>query len=134
MADETRTGRSLASMFKATAALVGGSVGALAGLILGAVWAERAAEHALEPPAARETAAAPQQAPAPEPLRPALHPGWSRPRPDVLPSPTYTPVVFALGIIFIALGVVTNYIVSFVGLLLFLLGAARWIGELRHEC
>lgn len=62
-----------------------------------------------------------------------LHPGWSLPRPQNLPKPTYNPAVLALGLVFLAFGVLTSYYVSAVGALLFLIGLTKWIGELQHE-
>lgn len=62
-----------------------------------------------------------------------LKPGWSRPKPKTLPRPTYWPVVMALGIIFIAWGVVTTWIIASVGAVLFVISLAGWIGEIRNE-
>lgn len=60
-------------------------------------------------------------------------PGWNAPRPAQLPKPTYNPVIFAAGIIFLALGILTNYPVLVAGALLFVIGLARWIGELKTD-
>jgi hypothetical protein len=62
-----------------------------------------------------------------------LTPGWSIPRPASLPKPTYTPAVFALGIIFLAFGIVTSYYITDVGAVLFAIGLSKWIGELLNE-
>lgn len=62
-----------------------------------------------------------------------LPPGWTLPRPERLPEPTYNPVIFALGIIFLAMGVVSSYYIAVVGAVLFVIGLARWIGELQHD-
>jgi hypothetical protein len=62
-----------------------------------------------------------------------LKPGWSRPKPETLPRPTYWPVVMALSIIFIAWGIVTTWIIASVGAVLFVLSLAGWIGEIRNE-
>ncbi len=59
--------------------------------------------------------------------------GWSRPQPAVVSRPTYWPVVLALGITFIAWGFATNYVVSFVGLLLFCVATVGWIADLVME-
>jgi hypothetical protein len=40
--------------------------------------------------------------------------------------------VLALGITFLAWGIVTSLLISAVGLILFALALAGWIGELRH--
>lgn len=62
-----------------------------------------------------------------------LKPGWHRPKPETLPRPTYWPATMALGIVFVAWGVVTTYIVAIVGATLVALALAGWIGEIRHE-
>ena len=61
-----------------------------------------------------------------------LPPGWSRPKPEHVPRPTYWPSVAALGITFLFWGFVTTWIISVIGLILFALGLAGWIGALRH--
>jgi hypothetical protein len=58
---------------------------------------------------------------------------WNTLEPETLPRPTYWPAVMALGITFLALGIATTLLISGVGLILFILALARWIGELRHE-
>jgi hypothetical protein len=57
---------------------------------------------------------------------------WHRPRPDHIPRPTYWPVVMAVGITFLLWGVQTTWLISAVGLTLFVVALAGWIGELRH--
>jgi hypothetical protein len=59
-------------------------------------------------------------------------PGGPRLEHAELPQPTYWPAVMALGIAFVAWGLVTTFIISGVGLLLFALALAGWIGDLRH--
>jgi len=59
--------------------------------------------------------------------------GWTVPRPESLPRPTYWPAVFALGSILLLWGLVTTWIITAVGAVLFLAALAGWIGELRHE-
>ena len=76
-----------------------------------------------------------------EPIRPRPHeiphidpdPGWSLPRPAHLPHPTYWPAVLAMGIVFLAWGLVTNVIVAAVGLVVFFVALIGWIGDLRHD-
>jgi hypothetical protein len=57
---------------------------------------------------------------------------WERLPPAHLPRPTYWPVVLALGIVFLAWGVVTTIAISAIGLILFALALRGWIGEWRH--
>jgi len=65
--------------------------------------------------------------------RPTLRPGWSVPRPERIPRSTPWPAFLALGLTFFAWGFVTSPIVLGVGLVLFLVALAGWIGEIRHE-
>ena len=59
--------------------------------------------------------------------------GWQRPLPEELPEPTPWPAALALGSCLLAWGVVTSWILSLVGLLLFVVGVAGWMGRMRHE-
>jgi len=59
--------------------------------------------------------------------------GWTLPKPAHIPKPTYYPVLFALACIFIMFGVVTSWITSVVGALLFVVSLVGWIGDLRHD-
>ena len=58
---------------------------------------------------------------------------WSEPRPQNIPRPTYSPAVLALAIVCLLWGTVTTYLISLLGVILFVIGLAGWIGELRHE-
>ena len=58
--------------------------------------------------------------------------GWSVPRPQRIPAPTYQPAAMAMGITFMLFGFVTSYAFTAVGGLLFAYSLARWIGELVH--
>jgi len=64
-----------------------------------------------------------------EPLRP----GWSRPRPATIPRPTYWPVIAALAVTFIFWGMVTSIFIGGLGLIVLVIAAAGWIGDLVHE-
>jgi hypothetical protein len=59
--------------------------------------------------------------------------GWSRPKPEKIPEPTYWPATLALGIAFIMWGIISNIFVFGMGLILFVTGMAGWIGDLLHE-
>ena len=61
-----------------------------------------------------------------------LRPGWNRPKPEHVPHPTYWPAVLALGITFLVWGLITTYLISAVGLVLFALALGGWIWEMRH--
>lgn len=62
-----------------------------------------------------------------------LSQGWSKPQGMHIPEPTYMPVVMAIGIICMLWGIVTTYLITLVGLVLFVISIWGWIGELRHE-
>jgi hypothetical protein len=89
--------------------------------------------------AARDTTSAGPDAS--EPIRPRPHeiphiepdPGWNLPRPAHLPHPTYWPAVLAMGIVFFAWGLVTNPVVTAVGVIIFFVALLGWIGEMRHD-
>jgi len=58
---------------------------------------------------------------------------WSKPQGMHIPEPTYMPAVVALGVVCMLWGIVTTYLISLVGLVLFVIGISGWIGDLRHE-
>ncbi len=67
--------------------------------------------------------------------------GWNKPKPEVLPKPGYWPFLLALGLAFILWGLAVGFnevfstiiIVSGLGLILFIVALAGWIGDLRDE-
>lgn len=128
MNDKSGFGKRLTNVI--TDILLGGAVMQALADLLRAKTAAGVAQPAVIPSEDRESQLLPPPS-FPAPFQ--LHPGWSIPRPSTLPEPTYTPAVFALGIVFLALGVVTSYYVSAVGLLLFLISLIIWIGELLNE-
>ena len=68
-----------------------------------------------------------------EPAGPATsQPGWQTPQPETLPLPTYWPIVMAAGVVLILWGTVSTFIISLVGLAMFAVALAGWIGDLRH--
>ncbi|MFZ0561945.1 MAG: hypothetical protein WBD45_22715 [Terriglobales bacterium] len=58
---------------------------------------------------------------------------WSEPRPQNIPRPTYSPAVLALAIVCLLWGIVTTYLISLLGVILFAVGLGTWIVDLRHE-
>lgn len=58
---------------------------------------------------------------------------WSEPKPAYIPRPTYFPVLTALGIVLLLMGIVTMWVFSIVGFVLFVVGLIGWVFELRHE-
>lgn len=65
--------------------------------------------------------------------RARLRPGWSRPKPEVIPEPTYWPALFALGIAFLMWGIISNIFIFGFGLIVFVVSLTGWIGDLLHE-
>lgn len=59
--------------------------------------------------------------------------GWTRPRPDVIPRPTYWPMVAALAVTFIFWGMITTIFFGALGIILLIIAASGWIWELVHE-
>ena len=58
---------------------------------------------------------------------------WSTPHLQKLAAPTYAPAMTAFGIVFVALGAVTMWIISVVGVVLFVCAIGMWIGDLLHD-
>jgi hypothetical protein len=75
---------------------------------------------------ARRAAEEARQVPQPIP------PGWGEPKPAEIPHPTYWPIVMSVGITFIFWGIVTSPLISLIGIVLFGVALAGWIGDLRH--
>ncbi len=59
--------------------------------------------------------------------------GWNIPKPAIIPSPTYWPFFLSLGAMLTGLGVLTSYIISATGIVLFILAIIKWVGELSSE-
>jgi hypothetical protein len=59
--------------------------------------------------------------------------GWHVAKPEVLPSPSYWPLALAFGAALLGFGVLTSYIISVVGLVVFVIAITKWIGELCRE-
>ena len=73
----------------------------------------------------------PENAPLPGPEDPAS--GWSAPQPEKLPRPTFAPAGIAFGATLLLWGLLTSYLVSIVGLLVFAASLFLWIREILHE-
>ena len=63
--------------------------------------------------------------------RPRL--GWSKPKPEVIPEPTYWPSIFGLGLAFLMWGFISNIFVWGMGFILLVVAIVGWIGDLRNE-
>jgi len=82
---------------------------------------------------------APQQAagalPAPEGSAGALPPPMERflAQPAQMPHPTYYPFFLAMGVAFIAWGLIATWVLTVGGLIVFIISLIGWINILRHE-
>jgi hypothetical protein len=54
-------------------------------------------------------------------------------RPEKLPEPTYWPFFMALGLAFAGWGLLSTWLVSLGGAIVFIISLAGWINILRHE-
>jgi len=50
-----------------------------------------------------------------------------------LPGPTFLPLFMAVGITLGVIGITINFIISIVGIVIFLITAVRWIRETRRD-
>jgi hypothetical protein len=50
-----------------------------------------------------------------------------------LPGPSYLPVIVAFGVTLIVAGVVVNWLISIVGVLITLIAVIRWVRETRED-
>ncbi|HEY2348367.1 MAG TPA: hypothetical protein VGH64_05100 [Puia sp.] len=54
-------------------------------------------------------------------------------KPEDLPKPTYWPFFVAMGLVFGGWGLLTTWLISVAGLLIFFISLFGWINILRHE-
>ena len=54
-------------------------------------------------------------------------------KPEVLPKPTYWPFFLALGLMFMGWGLLTTWIISVAGFIVFVVSLIGWINIIRHE-
>jgi hypothetical protein len=50
-----------------------------------------------------------------------------------MPEPSYLPVTVAFGILVALVGIITTWVLSVIGVLIFLAALFRWIGATRRE-
>ena len=67
------------------------------------------------------------------PATSAVPPGWQPVEQHGLPAPTFWPAAMALAITFLAWGIVTIWLISAFGLVLFVAALAGWIGDILHD-
>ena len=54
-------------------------------------------------------------------------------KPEHLPKPTYWPFFMALGLMFIGWGLLSTWLFSVAGLIVFIVSLFGWINNMRHE-
>jgi hypothetical protein len=54
-------------------------------------------------------------------------------KPEKMPTPTVWPFLTAAGVVFGAWGLLTSWIISVGGLLVFIVALTGWINQWRHE-
>ena len=58
---------------------------------------------------------------------------WHEPLPERIPEPTYWPFLLAFGIVLVFWGLVSAWLISLAGAIIFFASLAGWIGEMIHE-
>jgi hypothetical protein len=54
-------------------------------------------------------------------------------KPEHLPEPTYWPFFMSTGLMFAGWGLLTTWLISVAGLIMFIISLIGWINILRHE-
>lgn len=54
-------------------------------------------------------------------------------KPEHLPKPTYWPFFLALGLTFMGWGLLTIWLISLTGFIVFVISLIGWINNMRHE-
>jgi uncharacterized membrane protein len=50
-----------------------------------------------------------------------------------MPEPSYLPVILAFGLMLALVGLILTFVISAIGLIIFLVALIRWIGQSRAE-
>jgi hypothetical protein len=58
---------------------------------------------------------------------------WVKPMPEETPPPTFWPISLAMSIIFILWGIISTWVISVVGLILFSISIRGWVKDLLNE-
>lgn len=96
-------------------------------VIVARTYSEQPKRVAVAPGAPGRDAAAEQE------TEPALRPGWSRPKPEIIPRATYWPILFAGGVSFVFWGLISDIWIFGAGLILFIMSMIGWINDLLNE-
>jgi hypothetical protein len=63
----------------------------------------------------------------------AIPPGWKACKPGRLPQSTAWPALFAFGVTLFAWGLVSSFVLTFIGGALLFHALLHWIGEIRND-
>lgn len=58
---------------------------------------------------------------------------WKEARPQKFPRPTYWPFFLAMGVAFLAWGLLAGWMISVAGVVVMIISLIGWINEMRHE-
>jgi len=58
---------------------------------------------------------------------------WTEPRSPEVPAATYWPAIAALAVVTSFFGILTSWVISAVGLIIFVIAMNHWIGELNRD-
>ncbi len=58
---------------------------------------------------------------------------WPGAQPEVIPPPTISPAALGLGSTLLVWGIISSWVISAVGLVVFALALIGWIRDIRHE-
>ncbi len=85
------------------------------------------------PPREADAAAAAEAAEQAVVAAPTLQPGWSLPKPEVIPRATYWPVLLAGGVAFVFWGLISDIWIFGAGLILTIMSIIGWVNDLLNE-
>ena len=66
-------------------------------------------------------------------VEPTPQPGWSLPKPEMIPRATYWPVLLAGGISFVFWGLISDIFIFGAGLILTIMSMIGWVNDLLNE-
>lgn len=89
-------------------------------------------DHDDSPPAPRSRPVAPPPSRRAPPAQ-SVRKGFVPLHPEPLPRPTFWPAVLAFAVTFLLWGFVSSPYITGVGVILFAVSLAGWIGDIRHE-
>lgn len=108
-------------------------VTAIGAAIVARTYSEKPERIAVAPGASPRDASAPTDAAARAAVEPTPQPGWSLPKPEMIPRATYWPVLLAGGISFVFWGLISDIFIFGAGLILTIMSMIGWVNDLLNE-